>query len=333
MMNSSSLLLSDEQIHALVPGRLQRRLDERYRGGALHGSLARDCSDEEKACLEALYADLGDLMELSKAGDGPADAEALRHFTERTVLLRAMVDLEEFEQGARSTYDTRLAHLFRELADGPVASLCAILFLIRSVGVEPDYFQTLFYLARDQRKIMRSILVDLDPELRAKDEEVNVHSIDLLLEKWRDAVYRAFDTELEVAFETSVEGMVAERCIEFAEVDRLFYHLVNNALRHGNEKRLAIQAVDAEESDDLIWVFSNPVSQNQAGRLQNFADGRESVFEYGVGDGSGIGLGALAESVGHAYGIDTAGQAVSGGYVGSKLDGEVFRIWFHWPKA
>jgi len=334
MAHSSSLLLSDKEIRDLVPGRLLRRRDERYMGGALHGSLDTDFSEEEVSCLRALYADLGELMGLAEeVGGKNLDGGRLQEFTRRSVLISAVADLEKFEQAAQSTYDSRMANLFRELTDGPVASLCAIMLLISSVGAEPEYFRTLFYLARDQRKIMRSMLVDLDPELRAKDEAVNVHSIDLLLEKWRDTVYRAFDAELDVSFETTVEGMVAERCIEFAEVDRLFYHLVNNALRHGSEKKLSIQAVDADGGEDLIWVFSNPVSKNQAARLQNFSEGRQSVFEFGVGDGSGVGLGSLAESVAHAYGMDTAGQAVSGGYVGTVLDRDVFRIWFHWPKA
>lgn len=322
----------------MVPGRLPRRLDERYGGGALHGNLARDFSEEERDCLRSLYSDLGELMDLtakrdaSESGDSALGA-SLRDFAARTVILRAAADLEKFEQAARATYDGRLAGLFRELADGPFASLCAVLFLVHSAGVEPEYFQTLFYLARDERKIMRSILVDLDPAARARDEMVKQHSIELLLEKWRNAVYRAFDAELSVTFESRVEGMVAERCIEFAEVDRLFYHLVNNAVRHGSGKRLAIQVVESADGEDLIWVFSNPVSRNQEASLRNLVEGRQNVFEYGVGSGPGVGLGSLAESVGHAYGIESTVQAVSAGYLGTVLEDGMFRLWFHWPKA
>jgi len=334
MTDPSTLLLSEDQIQALIPATLPRRADERYPGGAVHGKLERDFGEEEADCLKALYEDLGDLMAMTKAPDDEKVlSAALKEFANRTVLIRAVSDLEKYEQAARATYDTRLGNLFREISDGPVASLCAILFLIRSAGVEADYFQTLYYLARDQRKIMRAILVDLDPVARAKDEAVNVHSIDLLLEKWQNAVYRSMDADLEVAFETSVEGMVAERCIEFAEVDRIFYHLVNNARSHGSGNRLAIQAIDSKDGLDLVWVFSNPVTENQAARLDNLEEGLESVFDYGIGEGSGVGLGSLAESVAHAYGIDTPGQAVSNGYAGTKLDGDIFRIWFHWPKA
>lgn len=333
-----NLLIPEEKIYAMVPDSLPVRLEKRYAGGFLHASLERDFSPEEQQSLRSLYHDLGELMDLtakrdaSDGEDSPLGA-ALRTFASRTVVLRAAADLEKFEQGALATHDQKLATLFRELSDGPFASLCAILFLIDSAGVEPEYFQTLFYLARDERKIMRSLLVDLDPTARAKDEAVQQHSIDLLIEKWRDAVYRAFDAELEVSFESKVEGMVAERCIEFAEVDRLFYHLVNNALKHGSGKELAIQVVESSDGNDLLWVFSNPVSGNQAARLTNLTEGRQSVFEYGVGDGSGVGLGSLAESVGHAYGIETTSQAVSGGYLGATTEDGIFRIWFHWPRA
>ncbi len=338
MTHASSLFLSEEQIRTLVPPRLPRRRDERYMGGAMHGRLESEFSEEEQECLRALYADLGELMELAGKRDraeewGDLPGPELGRFASRTVIVQAVSDLEKFEQAARATYDTKMANLFRELADGPVASLCAILFLVGSGGVEPEYFQTLFFLARDERKIMRSILLDLDPEGRAKDEEVNRHSIDLLLEKWQNTIYRAFDVEMEVAFDSNVRGMVAERCVEFAEVDRIFYHLANNSLRYGSGKQLAIQVIDTADGEDLVWVFSNPISENQFSRLQNLADGRESVFEYGVGDGSGVGLGSLAESVANAYGIESAAQAVSAGYVGSALEDKIFRIWFHWPKA
>jgi hypothetical protein len=334
----ASLFLPEPEIRSLVPARLPRRRSERYGGGAVHGRIARDFGDDEADTLRTLYAEMGELMDLTKNRDASEGADstlgaALKEFAGRTSILRIGTELEKFERSARATHDTRLANLFREIADGPFASLYGILFLIGSAGVEPEYFQTLFYLARDQRKIMRSILADLDPAAREQDELEKHHSVDLLLEKWRDAVYRAFDAELEVDFETRFEGPVAERCVEFAEVDRLFYHLANNAIRHGAENRLAIQVIESPDGADLIWLFSNPVSENREATLRNLAEGKNNVFEYGVGSGSGVGLGSLAESVAHAYGIESPAQAVSGGYVGATSGNGVFRLWFHWPKV
>lgn len=337
-LNHLDLLVSESRIRALVPDQLPVRLEERYGGGFLHASLERDLSPEEQQSIRALYSDLGELMDLTAKRDAGEEANSLlgariKEFASKSVLLRVAADLEKFEQGARVTHDEKLANLFREMADGPMASLCAILFLIESAGVEAEYFQTLFYLARDQRKIMRSMLVDLDPTARMKDELVKEHSIDLLIEKWRSAVYRAFEGEIEVAFESSVEGMVAERCIEFAELDRLFYHLANNAIKHGSEKKLAIQVIESEDGKDLVWLFSNPISAKQSSRLANIEESRKSVFDYEVGDGeAGVGLGALAESVGHAYGIDGSSQALGSGYLGTVVEDGIFRIWFHWPK-
>jgi hypothetical protein len=90
--------------------------------------------------------------------------------------------------------------------------------------------------------------------------------------------------------------------------------------------------VESVNGGDLIWLFSNPVSQNQEKVLQNFEDGRQSVFEYGVGSKFGVGLGSLAESVAHAYGIEAQDEVTSGGYAGSSISDGIFRLWFHWPK-
>jgi len=334
----SSLFLSDELVRELVPNSLPQSRDERYVGGAVHGRLDRDFGEEEQETLRSLYVSLGGLMELTAKRDASEDGNSmlsakLRDFARECPILQAGRDLEKYGRAAQETYDSKLARLFRELTDGPLASLYGIIFLVGSSGAEPEYFQTLFYLSRDQRKIMRSLIVDLDPTARQRDEMEQFHSVSLLLEKWQKAVYRAFDEELEVAFRTNFEGAVAERCIEFAEVDRIFYHLVNNAIRHGSDKTLAVQVVESSNGDDLIWLFSNPVSENQAKVLQNFVDGRQSVFEYGIGSESGVGLGSLAESVAHAYGIEAQEQVISGSYAGSSFADGIFRIWFHWPKT
>ena len=333
-----SLNIPEEKIRDLLPKQLPRRREERYAGGAAHGRLERDFSDEEAETVRTLYRELGELMELTEKRDASEGgnslaAGALKTFASETPILRIGNELESYEEAAAATHDSRLRTLFRELVDGPFASLYGILFLVGSAGVEPEYFQTLFYLARDQRKIMRSILLDLDPATRERDEMKKLHSVNLLVEKWRDAVYRAFEREMEVSFESTFDGAVAERCVEFAEVDRLFYHLANNAIRHGSDDRLAIQIFETQDGMDLIWVFSNPLSENKAAHLQNLADGLTSVFDYGVGDGPGVGLGSVAESVAHAYGIESAEQAVTAGYVGTVVSGGCFRLWFHWPKV
>ncbi|MEM0965557.1 MAG: hypothetical protein AAGJ81_05355 [Verrucomicrobiota bacterium] len=333
--NPDTLFLSEESIRKLVPARLPARLHERYKGGAFYGRLDRDFGEDEQETIRTIYQSVGELMELTAKRDASEEenslaASALKKFAVNCPILVAGGELEKYEQAARETQDTKLTTLFRELADGPFASLYGILFLVGSAGVEPEYFQTLFYLARDQRKIMRSLIIDLDPVGRDKDELEKLHSVDLLLQKWQKTVYRAFDAEMEVAFKTSFTGAVAERCIEFAEVDRVFYHLVNNAIHHGEGKLLAIQVVESEDGSDLIWMFSNPISKKKASDLGN-TSGR--VFEYGVGSGSGVGLASLAESVSHAYGIETTEELISSGYAGSIVEGEVFRLWFHWPRT
>jgi len=331
--------LTISEIRHLVPGRLPRRMDERCSGVAVHGSLAKDFNPEETDTIVAIYQELGLLLELTRPDEngqhGPDELHAnLVRFVHATQLLELGSVLETFESLAVQTHDTRLATLFSEVVGGPFASLYSILFLVKRAGIEPEYFRSLFYLARDHRKIMRSLITDLDTETRKEDETEKYHSIELLLQKWKDAIYRAMHGELNVNFQTSYDGYVAERCIEFAEVDRLFYLIANYALKSAKPKVLSIQAEPSSDKCDLIWLFRWVPESGEKARMDNLKEQKRSIFEQITGaDRKDYGLQPISECVAHAYGLDNPAQSISGGYVGSVFSGKELRIWFHWPIA
>ena len=49
--------------------------------------------------------------------------------------------------------------------------------------------------------------------------------------------------------------------------------------------------------------------------------------------GSGFGLTVVADFVAGAFGLRDRAQALHERYVGAVLDGDIFRVWFHWPIA
>lgn len=328
------------EIYKLVPDRLPRRMGERYPGGAVHGTLTDDFNPDEAETLLAIYKELGVLLKLTRPLDDGKEKnpeqlhEDLEQFIAQTHLLELGAVLESFESVAMQTHDTRLATLFSEVVGGPFASLYGILFLVKRAGIEPEYFRSLFYLARDHRKIMRSLITDLDTAAREEDETEKYHSIKLLLQKWKDAIYRAMHGELNVTFETSYQGHVAERCIEFAEVDRLFYLIANYALKTADPKDMSIQAEPSRSEEDLVWMFRWTPEPSERARLDNLKEQKRSIFEQVTGSQrKDYGLQAVSECVAHAYGLDNPYQAISGGYVGYAFSQEELRIWFHWPIA
>jgi hypothetical protein len=85
----------------------------------------------------------------------------------------------------------------------------------------------MFYLCRDQLKIMRASFKDLDPEGLVEDEKLRLHGAGLLQTKWWGAEHAYFSSKGQVKCGHFFDGPVTERCIEFAEYDANMYCLAN----------------------------------------------------------------------------------------------------------
>ncbi len=85
----------------------------------------------------------------------------------------------------------------------------------------------LFYLCRDQLKIMRASFGDLDPSRLVEDEKLRLHSAGLLKTKWWGAEHAYFSSQGKVRCGHFFDGPVTERCVEFAEYDANMYCLAN----------------------------------------------------------------------------------------------------------
>ena len=85
----------------------------------------------------------------------------------------------------------------------------------------------LFYLCRDQLKIMRASFKDLDPQRLAEDEKLRMHGAGLLQTKWWGAEHAYFSSKGQVKCGYFFDGPVTERCVEFAEYDANMYCLAN----------------------------------------------------------------------------------------------------------
>ena len=85
----------------------------------------------------------------------------------------------------------------------------------------------LFYLCRDQLKIMRASFKDLDPQRLVEDEKLRLHGAGLLQTKWWGAEHAYFSSKGQVKCGHFFDGPVTERCVEFAEYDANMYCLAN----------------------------------------------------------------------------------------------------------
>jgi len=238
--------------------------------------------------------------------------------------------------------DAHLGQVLHDLRGGSLQALALQLQLIELGQVRPDDIERTYLLIRDHLKIMRNCLPDLDPVRTARDIELRAHGVDLLLEKWQHADYRLPDGQASITVDARYNGVVADRCVEFSALDRVFYNLINNATRHSADRRVmvGIFPIFECETPSLRIVVANRIDLLQRTALeQRFGLQWSDLFYGGFtfsrdgSSGHGFGLAICAELVANAYGLPNGPAAIGGGYVGARPHGDLFVAWFHWPIA
>ncbi|HEX5690820.1 MAG TPA: ATP-binding protein [Roseiflexaceae bacterium] len=169
------------------------------------------------------------------------------------------------------------------------------------------------------------------------DQSNRAHGVDLLLEKWHDAVYMLPNTSARIVVDSRFAGVVCESCQEFAALDRVVYNLLNNAVRNTADAtvQLAILPVEPELPRNLRFVVANRVTDTQRARLfERFGESLGELFRGGfTTGGGGLGMRICADFVCNAYGVASIEQALAAGYFGAQLHDSLFVNWFHWPVA
>lgn len=167
----------------------------------------------------------GDLGSLGNwIGNGVGNGSLLSSHMEET--LSQSLSNDEDDPGSRSTQRSLLAAL---------PSLTFFINRVREKSATLADVRRIFYLCRDQLKIMRASFGDLDPSRLAEDEKLRIHGAGLLRTKWWGAEHSYFSGNGNVRCGHFFDGPITERCVEFAEYDSNLYCLANLlASRTGN---------------------------------------------------------------------------------------------------
>ncbi len=336
---SENNLLSLKAVHELAPKTLPNFREERYRGGYFSGSLGAFSMDEQ-ALIRAHYEQLMELMELVDPDRHTEEEQKpmLEHFLQHNELHQLAEQYKQAIEEAEGDDDPHKARVMRRLSTGAFASVSWYLLIMRQVGVEVEYLHSLFYLTRDHLKAMRTFVRDLDPPRRARDEAEIEHSVDLLTEKWESSIYRAYEGAVKVRFRNHYHGTVAERCVEFAELDRIFYLITHHSLEHAEDATLGITMAETEDKESLRWAFVHKVGEETRTAIKQLSAEGISLFEQDPDEADGhfaettTDLSFVGEAVANAYGLPDLITAAQQGYIGTKLKGQTLTLWFHWPR-
>ncbi|TVP58224.1 MAG: hybrid sensor histidine kinase/response regulator [Gemmatimonadales bacterium] len=326
-------MISREDILALAPTPLPNRRPDRYIG-ADGGIALSELHPADRAALGPLYEALkslyGQWLRDRPGIDGEALARRVRAFGALPLsrLAESLGDpTREFDDlrwsVRRAIHDLRGGGLFALRLYGglPEADLAG----------DPETLLAAAFLARDQAKIIRNILPELDPVGRAADEAEKVHAFGDVLEKWDGFRVPGASSGAVVRVRSEYGGPLASCCLEASTVDRILYNLINNALRFSAGDSVELQVVEIP-GGALRWVVSNRLSDDQRDWLDREVGEGRGIFRPGVTrGGEGTGLASCAEFVSSAFGLGGADGALRDGYLGAGWGGERFDAWFHWP--
>lgn len=337
----------------LAPQRLPNHCTTRYKADDVCVAL-KDLAERDRLLLVTLYGQLTAL--LFAIADTASDDARKWHdvglWIGKSKLDRIIDEVRELGvQSHEQNPSTKLSKAMHDLRGGALSALLGRLQLLDHLPRDSEQLKTLFVLARDHLKIMRSAVVDLDEVRHEADKRPKSHDIQLILDKWQDSVIgpKWEQRPVRMSIDCRYAGALTECCLESAAVDRIFYNVANNACRHvvGARIDMAIFPVPDPASECLRFVLSNRVGEEDVAYLESMGhEGAASravqgkgldlprLFEPAVSStGSGYGLTVVADFVAGAFGLRDSRQALRERYVGAILEEGIFRVWFHWPAA
>ncbi len=342
-----------ESLLALAPLRLPNRRDLRYAGDDQCVKLDRMAA-RDQTLLHRLYQRLSELL-FTIADTSTTDPQKWasvkswidRHDLDEIIGEARELGLASHEQNPGEN----LAKAMHDVRGGALSSVLGRLQLFEHFARRPENLNVLFVQARDHLKIMRNAIAGLDEPRRVADRTPKAHAMQLMLDKWHEAIVGSQwrDRPIRMEMDCRYQGALTECCMESAAIDRIFYNLATNACRHAADERLemVIFPLPGPPVECLRFVLSNRINAADADQLRalvresdadsvHLGAGRSlfALFEPEVSStGSGFGLTVVADFVAGAFGLRDRAEALHGRYVGAVLDGETFRAWFHWPMA
>ena len=200
--------------------------ENRYQGGG----LSVDLSDIQVGAIkDNVRTNYDNLLQLLPLLSGKSKAAA-GEFSELQKTLRST---PSFNSGIERVLDHDLSSedpATRSVLRTTLATLPSLSFFsdrLREDQANLADTRRLFYLCRDQLKIMRASFKDLDPDRLVDDEKLRLHGAGLLQTKWWGAEHAYFSSKGQVKCGHFFDGPVTERCVEFAEYDANMYCLAN----------------------------------------------------------------------------------------------------------
>ncbi|AWM41139.1 HAMP domain-containing histidine kinase [Gemmata obscuriglobus] len=322
-----------EALYKLAPVTLPSRRSERFNGAGYEVPLSR-FAPADREILGRVYQSVNGLPQLWHPMRHDADYSVLEAYIRRVggggALLAEVGHLGEATLAAGAS-DPAIRKAVHDIRGGGLTLLLGTADLLDIMPGNRNVVRKCVDAARDHAKIMRNLLPDIDPVVRAADEATKAHTIDHFTSKWDGMATRGQTGPVLVSMRCLFTGAISARCLETSSIDRVVYNYVNNAVRFAAGGAVTVWIFPVT-SGLTRWVVQNAIGADQEAFLAERVGDLGRLFAGGITrGGTGVGLANCAEIVADCFGLASPAEAVSRGYLGAATRAGDYFTWFHWP--
>lgn len=224
------------------------------------------------------------------------------------------------------------AHSLQRSLLASLPSLSHFLDLAGSGKIGLSEVRRIFYLCRDQLKIMRASFRDLDPQRLADDELIRLHGSHLLRQKWTGARHSYFDASGLASCGNFFEGPISERCVEFAEYDSNLYCLANLISSRSSNGGFQLELIKDAVPGCVLAVAHAEVSDGQHDELNALVPTDQSTPLPQAFSKDACLWALLQGSMRRGFPHHSIGELSDASFFGKqRLKGKTY-LWFAWPE-
>jgi hypothetical protein len=303
---------------------------QRYLGGEGSVDLAEIKNIAIKDSLLRTYEHLLDILPMVR-GDSPA---AFGDFAQLNQFAGDRFTDRENLFGAMCTFQPRDDQADQSVHRSLLASLPSLLHFLELAGagkIGLSEVRRIFYLCRDQLKIMRASFRDLDPTRLAEDELIRLHGTHLLRQKWTGARHTYFNSTGLANCGNFFEGPISERCVEFAEYDSNLYCLANLIASRSTSGGFQLELIKDAVPGCALAVVHAGVNQSGDEELSAIAEPNQPTNPTGLSKDSCL-WSLLRHSMSRGFPHHSMSELSEASFFGKRRSGDRSYLWFAWPE-
>jgi hypothetical protein len=302
----------------------------RYLGGDGTVDTNEIKNSDHKDCIFRTYEQLLGILPLVNGESSAAfgDFSALQNFASQSFSIKDQ--LGEWADPLSPT-DDPVAHSLQRSLLAALPSLSHFIDLAESGKANLSEVRRIFYLCRDQLKIMRASFRDLDPMRLEEDELIRLHGSHLLRQKWTGARHSYFNSGGTASCGNFFEGPISERCVEFAEYDSNLYCLANLISTRSSNGGFKLELIKDAVPGCVLAVAHAEGKGGLDDELDLFPLSHSANSSTGPTKDSCL-WSLLQGSMRRGFPHHSLGELSEASFFGKQQVGNETYLWFAWPE-